>query len=399
MCEMDLNRFCVSDRHSVLAAILHCDASPGLEMGILCTIFLTLTLPAPSFGDEKAQVNHVEALRAAWTARQKATRTFDFRWIETQTILKGSISAFEPSQDIVPNQDTVFDIPKRICVDGDKVRYEYVAKSWYGPKKQFIDDPYSCTFNGDECRMLNLPGVTDWARGVIHAKREHEDVKNVANILPIILTYRGLDTGMSKIQVGALADTGKTGVIDGVTCSIVMWSPQPGNLNELWVDPANSYALRRYIKLRDGKASTSIDISYSSNDSASLVPQQWTIALFLGTPMMRIYSSTVTDFARNTPLAGSQFETVFPEGCRVVDFKSNPRRDYIVRSGGDRIILPQDIGATYEQMLASEPGRAKEPRLFDRYKWWLAAVAGTMTIGVAYLLIRRLMKSRHLRMP
>src|SRR5262249_44944962 len=93
----------------------------------------------------------------------------------------------------------------------------------------------------------------------------------------------------------------------------------------------------------------------------------------------------------NTPIEGSTFDLEFPLGTRVSD-RSNPNapREYILKDDGrKRPILRDDIGATYQQMIQSEPGEALRKWKSSFVSWPTTIAVVALVVAIGLLLWRR----------
>jgi hypothetical protein len=138
-----------------------------------------------------------------------------------------------------------------------------------------------------------------------------------------------------------------------------------------------------------------MDVEYASDRKYGWVPSPWVYTILNEKgAIQESYNATVTDWAVNVPIDPDRFEITFPPGTRVVEPRNSPTPNYIGREDGSkRIIPPEDIGATYEQLIRTQPGTALEE--MEGSKGWLLFVlaVGTLIVilgtGIAWKRLRR----------
>jgi hypothetical protein len=139
-----------------------------------------------------------------------------------------------------------------------------------------------------------------------------------------------------------------------------------------------------------------LDVDYVQDPQYGWVPTSWKYVLMDPTKaydqIARSFHSTVTAWEVNIPIDPSEFELAFPVGTRVSE-PNSPTPEYIVtKDGKKRIIPPEDIGATYEQLLNSEPGYAMQPRR-DGFVTYAIAIAIALVLILGTMIWLRKKKS------
>src|SRR5258706_10718667 len=104
-----------------------------------------------------------------------------------------------------------------------------------------------------------------------------------------------------------------------------------------------------------------IDISYTRNTNGECIPETWSVLMFYpnGNLQQSMWAKLLS-YQTNEAVASNEFEIEFPSGTRVTDAR-DPKNtlEYIVKVGGrKRMILPEEIGATYDQIINTGAGEA-----------------------------------------
>jgi hypothetical protein len=155
--------------------------------------------------------------------------------------------------------------------------------------------------------------------------------------------------------------------------------------NVLYVDPAMDYSIVRYSIIVQGALRSNADIRYQRTTDFGWVPSGWDFTSNPGSsPTLR--ASEVNEYSLNTPLPRDLFDIQFPLGTHVADERSRQQiKSYLIKPSGEvRPILPEDVGATHQQLLESEPGEALVPRPRSSYAPWVFAALGVVALLLAY---------------
>jgi hypothetical protein len=340
---------------------------------------------------EPANVS-LEAVVKAWQERQDRVRSGVFTWTETRMVTRGSISAMmtlrgNPKGNTIPAEDLSFDVPVNLSMDGEKLRHEYEGeRQWSEEKDALVPISYASAYDGSAGKFLYPRGteIGNWPQATIRAEKGLPDAKD-AELRPILMNFRGLIAEVRYLDVGKLALTGRRADIEGASCvELQRVSSKSGLDNQLWVDPARDFVVVRYSTSLVGKSVYQITVQYLKDASGVWVPTSWVIINHPPVQGESLFTTraAVKDYKLNVPLDSTQFDLAFPPGTRVSDEKS--KLEYIVKQGEDkRIILKEDIGATYQQMLDSPPGQGLAAR-HGGFSWTWVSV-GLAVLGASAL--------------
>jgi hypothetical protein len=129
-----------------------------------------------------------------------------------------------------------------------------------------------------------------------------------------------------------------------------------------WVDPARDFLLVRFTTERAGKLGHQVDIEYAMDDSNGYIPNKWSIMVLNASGGLSFTEEAkLTTYEINPEIKSDLFDLDFPIGSWVTnnreEGKDGKPTEYIIRPNGEkRIILPQERGASYEELLGSASG-------------------------------------------
>ncbi len=349
--------------------------------------------------DADAQPDNItwEKVLRVWKERQNDVRSLKFSWTERITRPKGSILSplmreRNPKGATVPPDDFTYETLVTMLVDGDKMRYSFEGQDWVPEKERFVKQEYISSFDGAQSRALWPPGVAAWAQGTILPEKHSTDANNL-HVRPVLMTYRALHANMGILDAKTLYKVSAQGqMMRGVRCALVEGVQQDasGALTRMWVDPERGFCIVRYIVGLPEKPEIQIDVEYTQDAERRPVPKRWDFVWMNLNGGIKLSSTAdVTDYALNTSFQHDEFHLDFPSGTRVIDRSVKPTRNYIVRTDGERVILPEEMAATHEQLVNSEPGKAFEHK---RSGFWVSAVALAVlliVISVVFVAVRR----------
>lgn len=378
--------------------VCHC-VVPLLAVGCLACVV------APESASSGQEPYTKEMIAKAWQERQDRTQTATFSWTEKQTDYKGAISQIwrieDPSlTDIIPPKHTTLTNECSLAIDGQKMKFSYTSAGWSRKTKRYEPTSYAAVFDGDSCRVLHEYGPNHekyWPQAIIRAERTHVDAR-LDRLQPLLMTWRALMAGMRGFDLDGFRLVGATTVIDKRTClELQQRLPVgPEAENRLWVDPARGFVVVRYLATRKGIVKTKLDVRYGPDKQAGWVPKEWQI--IFNDPrgeLRKSFAAALNNHALNGPIPSTEFQLEFPPGTRVSDAKNDA--DYIVRRDGSgrRMIPPEDIGATYEQMLRTAPGEALPNRAGGGIAIRWPAIIGSLLAAACFLFaIWRLKRGR-----
>lgn len=368
----------------------------ALLRAMIAVAVAVLIVPAVC-GEPGAPIT-VEAIRQAWQARQDRVRTARITWKEQLTEPKGSISSSMPrivrqrlkleESAIIPPKDSTVDFSMSLDLDGNKVRYSYEGMEWSHKIKGYRPVKYVSVFDGEGAKDLYPEGNGDvnWPQGIIRQKATNFRDAQLFRLRPPLLAFRGLDPALRPFDIGSMVITSRRAMIGG-QASVVLERRFPGmnSTIRLWLDPAREYMIIRHLIIERGQSSNQIDIHYRASAEAGWVPDAWTIVNNMPSGnILDTWRAAVVTAELNNSVDPHLFALEFPPGARVRDLQD--MKDWVIKlNGKKRNILPEDIGASYEQMINSEPGEALGPRKNQFILTWpgfLTMVIGALCLGI-----------------
>lgn len=313
-----------------------------------------------------------------WAARQQSTKSFSFDWDEKFTDLSTGVQREAFNRRSFSNLD-------------DWVRFKTTGGTYQGD--QLLQRDTDSGYNGEECRVITKArdGLSHPV-GVIFPEDDHLGDVKLVHSTPVLLALRPLDSRLKGMNTKDLKLTGRSGSIDGSTCSIIEYPEPHGRKCELWVDGQQDAGIRRVRHLRpDLSLSRQIDISYSQGENAQWLPSGWIITTFGPDNRVRhIYTATVTAKELNPPLQRSDFLPEFPIGAIITDAR-RPNSGFLVKEDGSRRDLtPAEArSATYDQLVATDTGQALNVTTRSRANLTLVVITVGVIFVLAALVIRR----------
>lgn len=382
-----------------------------------CSVFASLLFLFSRIQTSSAQeVYTKESIEKAWKEREEFVRSARFDWIENQTDAKGVISDHWKKHDRklkteIPPEDTTFTNQSSAVIDGGKIRYGYKSVDWSTKTNAYETLSYLTAFDGSNSKELWEYGENhskSWPQAIIRGAGSHAN-SGLARLAPILVTVRGGTSGMQPQNLDNYEITGQTLLIGNRLSIELRQRIGPTSVeNRLWLDPSRDFVLVRMVRSEKGIVTTKLDIMYEHWELRLWLPKKWELVHSdANGALTRSYSCHLTDFEINPKVPGDLFDLQFPNGTRVHDAKR--QEDYIVKmdGSGKRMIPREDFGASYEQMLKTEPGKAHAPGAAQapapRSEWFgyvLAACAAvTLCIGLIVFASRRLNPPRHPKEP
>jgi hypothetical protein len=359
-----------------------------------------------SIGQVKAQpARNLQPIIKAWQDRQDRVQSARFSWIETETVVKGYITNFLadpigakkleqmgiPAGSIVPPTDMSYKVPSSLCLSDVKVRYAREDQQWSAKENGFVVQPYLVVFDGDIGKTLLRTGTpyTPWPSGTIQRRNL---AASSLYLSPLIMTFRAMQPDLRLFNLEKMLGGGHMATIDGTSC--VEFEARSGNsLERAWLAPSRQWTLLRYLTIVSEQPRTKVDIHYRNDLREGWIPQRWEVSSFGPQGKLeRSMRATMTSCEINAHLEREEFDIVFPAGTHVADLTDPKRRStYIVREGDrKRTILPSEIGASYEELVSSEPR--------NRLLSWPLLSSLAVGVSAAALLLwrRRILRRRAL---
>ncbi len=329
-----------------------------------------------------------DPLVAAATAREKATQSVDVRFHITELVTKGSYTeqAAEMARpgtktgQAIPAQDTTLESDNRLVLDGSKARVELRHPLFQLPAGTISKDRSAITtINGELSRSLVQSGSdpkTQQPWGVIRPGLQSSDLGHF-HLLPLMMHFRGTTRDRAPYLIQSLKNTERTQPIGTRTCKSYTSEISKDKIAEFWFD-TETYELVRLRKLRRGVPYEQYDIEYQAIPNAGSAPKSWVRTEYTDAGKLQKSSSvTVTEIAINSPPNASEFEIVFPPGCKVHD--QRVRKEYLVAENGDFREL--DLWGNETSTTIAPPGSS----WFQRNRWLSIGLLVALLVVCAWL--------------
>lgn len=368
-----------------------------------CLVFVVFCGASPRGQAQEANDSGVTVQKviAAWQKREQGIRSAKIEWTETRTDFRHGYFYIR-TKEYWPENDTTYEGTLSVIIGGRRARVSHRGTVWSSldGSRHLAPRDYTTTFNGEvskEFHAATQKDIGDYPRGTIRAEKENFWM-TTSHVLPISWFCRPLDPHMGGFDRDRLAVTGDTGVIDGRSCAII--GVKRGEFGpyewKLWLDPAANFVIRRAYRFnRDGTLENQFDLSYAANGQSTIAVKEWKHLNFWGEKLQTEMVCRITQWTINPPVADEDFEIVFPPGTWVTDLRGgNLRRgkekQFIVHEKTpDRVLLESDIGASYEQLLNSEPGKAHTvPPNGSRRSTWYHWTIGAGVLVLAFVCFR-----------
>jgi hypothetical protein len=308
-----------------------------------------------------SQESHsLEDILKAWKAKEQAVRSFKVQWTEARMLPKGGRMPAGPSPNgqEQPPKDVTYEIPYEVIIDQEKSCIKYTSKSWSDDKA--VDDERTTSFDGKNCRILTRTGYTAWPQATIRKEHYNIELDNF-HILPVMMCIRPFHMGTKEIL--PISKLTHRGIVDIRGNKCIKLSATKSSESELifYVDPASNFSIVRYESWSRGSLSIAMDIDYAKHGS-EWYPSAWKLLWQYSNGILRESGqATVRHLAVNESVSSEVFALEFPTGTRVTDATSDPQLHYIVKDKGQKRMIPmEDMGATYEAIVNTEPGSAHQ---------------------------------------
>lgn len=338
------------------------------------------------------------AMIKAWQKRQGKTKSLVFAWTEDKIVPKGFISKrkdrvrklenpnYSPSNILIPEVDTKIRYSCSLVIKNNKMRYEYKGDDWKSNNEKITIHNVS-VFDGKTSATYDLPnGHTDYGRAFFEHASHHVH-SNIINIKPFILHYRFLGNEFGNIV--ALSDLNYRGFVFRNTTKCVLldkiFFPHNKKISML-VDPSKEYSILRITNEENGIITYQIDIDYAFDINTGWFPDSWVIQrLYPEEEIPITFISKTTRCVINESVESNAFQLDLSPGTRVTDIRHKPSLEYILLDNNKKRMIPySDIGATYEQIITSQPGYAlfQEDNLV--YVWLIRCVVLSILISLGF---------------
>jgi hypothetical protein len=318
----------------------------------------------------------IEDIHAAWRAREAKLRSLRVAWKGKVLTPRGTrVGPFGGAGQVAPPEDTTHDRSGEVMLDGGKLRYWWSGWQWLEQRvpQGFYPQTYVSASDGKTSLSIYFRSVDSRSQlirpvGFIHEGPENADASNY-HIGPILFFARPLDPEFGLL---GRAPDDKNGPpllsfkdLDGVRCAVIT-QPAGRRVKEIWVDPASSYVIRRYVVYYLGKLSYQIDLKYAAHSQLGWTPQSWQIHHWLPAQerLDLFESAAVASVEINPQIDLAEFRPAFPAGAVVRDARNDI--EFLVRDDGTKREITDEErrrNATYQEILQTESGEAGLTRI------------------------------------
>jgi hypothetical protein len=359
-------------------------------MALVPLILSMLALPMRVDGQEIT----LETIRKAWQAREAKVRSFRFDWDVRYTVPKGSYRNGTKNDDnpdglVIPPETTTYNMDFRLSLDGDKVRYDANEMMLSEDRRLLHQKSYFVGTN-EGSKSFSPPGAGTYPQGVIGERNPERIFISSPQAVPLFLIYRPLDARSCIFddfpeQYQVLP--GRS-VVEGRSCvqiREIATSPSQG-INTMWLDGDREFVVMRMTRSNDDGPYVQVTFHDFQPSKDGWVPLRWTrVVLGEGGSVRSSTSATVRSWQLNVRFDEKEFDVELPPGTLVTEFIGSRENNYIQREAGrKRPVLEKEIlgGATYEQLLHTESGKALENQGLTGSKggWTGFVLAGVLAI-------------------
>lgn len=293
---------------------------------------LAFSLP-PVFGGPDTPV------KAAARARQNAVKSLDIRFHRTEVMIKGGKSAADAGNlnPVLPQpyKDTTLESTSRLVLDGVKIRFEDYHPNGFMP----VGSCWLSAFDGTTAKMFDSTTRRREALGFGKIETRFELMSDrFMALLPLTLTFRGLDRVVARGWIDKLTPSEGTVIIDGVPCREYVLSSDP--TWTLWFDLENDYIVRRIWRSQPRGQHEQTEIRYRANEVCGWVPVSWERTQYGPDGVVGVTNKVEElDLRLNEDQPPELFDIVFPPGSEVADYTSMPYKNYLAQPDGSWLEL------------------------------------------------------------
>lgn len=342
---------------------------------VICPFLVLAAAWASIPGDGSAQGQGavtIETIVKAWKEREEQVRSARFVWTEKETITRGFVTKLVGSLpmserrlrdmgispgSVVPPEDTTYDVPSSLCLDGSKISYSRDAQQWSAKERAFVVQPSLAVFDGALGKTLASKGTTYMPFPQAQIRSGPPPVSTLS-LSPLITAFRPFHNKLRIVDIQSMILTSRRATIMGRPC-MELEQRSGSSVQRIWVDPSRNYNLACYIVMDNERMRSKVDVEYRKGDGGRWLPEKWDVQMLdLGGKLETAARGKLTKHEINVSVDPGEFDIEFPPGTRVHDVR-NPKSpvDYIVKEGTKkRMILPEERGVTYEKLIDSEPG-------------------------------------------
>ncbi len=284
-----------------------------------------------------------------------------------------------------------------IYVYGKEIRFENQNPIWNQGRFPEGSIHSISVSNGKESAQLypNGMGPDNLPHALIYKDGTLEELKSIA-LIPIWLTFRGLNEKFNPYPINEVVFTGQTKNVAGVLCYEGLIQRQPENKIYLYFDLTGKYLVRQIRKefQKEGtnqpKLSQIMDITYDKDPVLDLVPKSWTWQQFdvkTGTPIGQI-AVDVSQISIRPSVEDNLFQLQLKAGSHIHDVRVNRsyllQKDEIYPSNSDEGIKPLPVedpkNLEDKEKPIGDPGQI----WFEQNRYWIFAIVFSIVCIVVY---------------
>jgi hypothetical protein len=273
-----------------------------------------------------------EAVAAAW-ARSKKIQTADITLKVTEITLRNRGSE--------PPAEARLESRNRLVIDGVMIRYENNHPVWNANRSAGINIRRVAVSTPAASKLFFPQGMGGKGppSGVISEGERPLEIGS-SLLLPLRMTFRGLEPRISSYLISDLKSADATAVIDGTTCQEYVVS-RGDRTTHFWLDPSREHVVRRIRSQRGTHTTDQLDAEYRLDRSGGWVPHAWVLQFFKSPGFVpTTWRVEMAEMRINDPEFAEMVDLDFPPGTRVQDQRTERHLDYLVDSVGSWCELP-----------------------------------------------------------
>src|SRR5262245_24947385 len=243
---------------------------PGLG---LCTLAFAFVGPVRAADPAPT----LDALKAAWHARQDGHKSFRIEWTETMKLKAGDLDAIytpEFGDGPHPPKDVELTTAYGLAADGVKIAGSEEGQRYLVSEKPWTPFMRAGFFDGRTALELNPLFQPGWGQVTIRSGNDRLDAElDSWENGPVLRLYRPLGGGaFAPLDFKTVKLTGRTETIRGARCAEVVIESNANAPFSVWCDPA-----RGYLPLREtgGGQGVEYELEYRRDDQKRWVPAGW----------------------------------------------------------------------------------------------------------------------------
>ena len=340
----------------------------------------------------------LEEVRAAWREREGAIRSLRVTWTNTTLTPKGVLTeifqARSRGQDLgpIPPADTTHKESGSLAVAADNIKLEMSGWQWSDGKAEFVPYRAEALFDGKVYTWLTEIQGERPSAVQLAATKGLQAVE--ARVSPLVTAARGMSEAFmpDDLRLGAFTHARRVTVGNRALVELIRPRNESVGESKMWVDPAQKFALaKRESYNRKGEIVSSLVVTQSRVPDVAVgwLPERWTSRVY--SPAGKLFRETdavAGDRQVNPTLEPSTFQASLKPGTNLVEGEGKDEKFAIIKDDGTkRVVLREELHATYDELNRTETGDLAPGRMARRWRWVGLSIA-TILFGLGYLLWR-----------